>query len=41
MNNLKYFEKNTEKDFKENNILYSVLTSLREKINSPARNRAK
>ena len=41
MNNLKYFEKNTEKDFKENNILYGVLTSLREKINSPARNRAK
>jgi len=41
MNNLKYFEKNTEKDFKENNILYGVLTSLKEKINSPARNRAK
>ena len=41
MNNLKYFEKNTEKDFKENKILYGVLTSLKEKINSPARNRNK
>ena len=41
MNSLKYLEKNTEKDFEENNILYGVLSSLKEKINSPARNRSK
>ena len=41
MNSLKYLEKNTEKDFEENNILFGVLSSLKEKINSPARNRSK
>ena len=41
MNNLKYLEKNTEKDFNENKFLYGVLTSLKEKINSPSRNRNK
>ena len=41
MNDFKYFEKITEKEFKNNNLIYSVFTSLREKINSPARNLGK
>ena len=39
MNDIKYLEDTTEKDFKNNNFMYGVLTSLREKINAPARNR--
>ena len=41
MNDFKYFEKITEKEFKNNNLIYSVFTSLREKINSPTRNLGK
>tara|TARA_B100001250_G_C19391747_1_gene610883 strand:- start:166 stop:630 length:465 start_codon:yes stop_codon:yes gene_type:complete len=41
MNDIKYVEKITEKDFTKTNIMYGVLSSLREKINAPARNRAK
>ena len=41
MNDVKYIETITEKDFKNNNFMFTVLTSLREKINAPARNRGK
>ncbi len=41
MNDVKYIEAITEKDFKNNNFMFTVLTSLREKINAPARNRGK
>ena len=41
MNDLKYLEISTEKEFKNDNVLYNVFTSLREKINAPAKNRGK
>ena len=41
MNDVKYLKNTTEKDFKKNNFFYGVLTSLREKINAPAKNRRK
>ena len=41
MNDVKYLEETTEKDFKNNNFMFTVFTSLREKINAPARNRSK
>ena len=39
MNDLKYLEISTEKEFKNDNLLYNVFTSLREKINAPVKNR--
>ena len=41
MNDVRHIENITQKDFKKNNFMYTVITSLREKINAPARNRAK
>ena len=41
MNDVKYLEETTEKDFKNNNFMFNLLSSLREKINAPARNRSK
>ena len=41
MNDLKYFKKNTSKEFKKENIMYNVFSSLREKINAPTRNRTR
>ena len=41
MNDIKYLKTTTEKEFKNKNVLYNVFTSLREKINAPARNRGK
>ncbi len=41
MNDIKYVKAITEKDFKQNNILFNILSSLREKANAPAKNRAK
>ena len=41
MNDVKYLKNTTEKDFKNNNFFYGDLTSLREKINAPAKNRRK
>tara|TARA_B100000989_G_scaffold74870_1_gene52925 strand:- start:1360 stop:1815 length:456 start_codon:yes stop_codon:yes gene_type:complete len=38
MNDLKKFKKTTQKDFKQDNFIYNVFTSLREKINAPTRN---
>ena len=39
MNDFKYLENTTQKDFKNNNFMFNLLSSLREKINAPARNR--
>ena len=39
MNDLKYLEKITEKEYENKGLMYGVLSSLREKINSPMRNR--
>ena len=41
MNDIKYFKATTEKDFKKDNMLYNVFSSLREKINAPSKNRSK
>ena len=41
MNDLKFLNKTTKKDFKKDNTFYNVLSSLREKINAPTRNRSK
>ena len=41
MNDIDYLKDTTEKDFKNNNFIYGVLTSLREKVNAPAKNRKK
>ncbi len=41
MNDLKYLKQTTEKDFKQDNVIYNIFTSLREKINAPARTRKK
>ena len=38
MNDLKKFKNTTQKDFKKDNFIYNVFTSLREKINAPTRN---
>ena len=37
MNSIKIAEKITEKKFSQNNKIYDILSSLREKINSPIR----
>ena len=41
MNDIKYVKAITEKDFKQNNILFNIFSSLREKANAPTKNRAK
>ena len=41
MNNIKYVKDITKKDFHQNNTLFNIFSSLREKANAPARNRAK
>ena len=41
MNDIKYVKDITEKEFKQNDILFKVFSSLREKANAPARNRGK
>ena len=42
MNDIKITDKTTEKAYSNNSKLYSILTSLREKINAPTRrNRVK
>tara|TARA_Y100001980_G_C14425146_1_gene215099 strand:+ start:283 stop:738 length:456 start_codon:yes stop_codon:yes gene_type:complete len=37
MNDLKYFKKTTKKDFEQDNFMYNIFSSLREKINAPAK----
>tara|TARA_B100000700_G_scaffold266436_1_gene305528 strand:+ start:278 stop:742 length:465 start_codon:yes stop_codon:yes gene_type:complete len=41
MNDVKFVKSITNKEFKKNSFVYEILTSLREKINAPARNRSK
>ena len=41
MNDLKFVEKITIKEFQQNNTIYNIFSSLREKVNAPARNRSK
>ena len=39
MNDYKFVEKDTQKDFSQNSFVYGVLSSLRDKINAPVRKR--
>ena len=39
MNNYKFVEQVTQKDFSQNSFVYGVLSSLRDKINAPVRRR--
>ncbi len=39
MNDVKYFKNQTNKEFGSKNLFYDTLSSLREKINAPARKR--
>ena len=39
MNDVKYIKTVTTKEFKNENLIYNVFSSLREKINAPVRNR--
>ncbi len=41
MENLKFDKGTTEKNYKQNNTLFNIMSSLREKINAPTRNRSK
>ena len=39
MNDIKYVQTVTTKEFKNENLIYNVFSSLREKINAPLKNR--
>ena len=39
MNDIKYLKNQTNKEFKSESVLYDVFSSLREKINAPAKRR--
>ena len=39
MNDIKYIKTVTTKEFENNNLLYGIFSTLREKINAPLRNR--
>jgi len=41
MNDVKYVKNVTEKEFKQNDVIFKIFSSLREKANAPARNRSK
>ena len=41
MNNIKFDKQTTDKDFGNSSFMYSVLSSLREKINAPTKRRKK
>ena len=41
MNDIKYVKKITQKEFDQDNTIYNIFSSLREKINAPIRNRNK
>ena len=41
MNDIKYTEDFTQKDYAKNNTLYKILSTLRQKANSGVRNRSK
>ena len=39
MNDVAILEKRTMKKFKQDNLMYDILSTLREKVNAPARKR--
>ena len=39
MNDLQHVKRITTKDFEQDNTIYNIFSSLREKVNAPARNR--
>ena len=41
MNDIIFLKQTTEKDFKKDSFVYNVFSSMREKINAPAKNRGK
>tara|TARA_B100001175_G_scaffold301743_1_gene295135 strand:+ start:5620 stop:6087 length:468 start_codon:yes stop_codon:yes gene_type:complete len=41
MNSIKFSKDITEKEFKQDDVLYKILSSIREKANAPTRNRSK
>ena len=41
MNDIKYVKNITEKEFKQNDLLFKIFSSLREKVNAPSKNRSK
>ena len=41
MNDIKYTKDITEKEFKQNDLLFKIFSSIREKANAPTRNRSK
>ena len=41
MNDVNYVKYITEKEFKQNDMLFKIFSSIREKANAPSRNRAK
>tara|TARA_B100002052_G_C15808825_1_gene564871 strand:+ start:42 stop:500 length:459 start_codon:yes stop_codon:yes gene_type:complete len=41
MNDIKYVKNTTEKEYKQSNTIYKILSSLRQKANSSVRNRSK
>ena len=41
MNDVNYVKNITEKEFKQNDVLFRIFSSLREKANAPSRNRSK
>ena len=41
MNNIKYVKNITEKEYKQNNMIYNILNTLRQKANAPLKNRSK
>jgi len=41
MNDIKYVKSITYKEFQNNNFIYNIFTSLREKINAPSRKKRK
>jgi len=41
MNDVKFDEQITKKDFEQNSLIYNIFSSLRERANAPARNRNK
>ena len=41
MNDIEFAKNITEKDYKQNSVLFKIFSSLREKINAPVKNRSK
>ena len=41
MNDVNYVKYITEKEFKQNDMLFKIFSSIREKANAPSRNRVK